>query len=269
MRKFSFKMQSKSVGLTEIWPTLRARRVLADSYELEYRMAELCRQLPNGWPVGLELKLSDPLEYARIAAGDSTFLAGILSSDRGAVNDPKYGKIASELVLHRVWGFRSGSQKDIRWTTGELARLIGEGDQTRSTRCMATNAELLLQIEYETPSAIPRRLRMLEKTIQSGSDLSPIYFAVGVMMEFLVIHPYMDGNGRVARALFQLVLAARLNLPTPVFPLLPLMIYMRRQLYAAYLAWELRGDCSLVCDLIVQWLWLLVEYCWCSVDMRT
>lgn len=48
------------------------------------------------------------------------------------------------------------------------------------------------------------------------TDIAPVVQAVVVHARFEVIHPFVDGNGRVGRMLLQHVLAGRLQIPAPV-----------------------------------------------------
>jgi Fic family protein len=69
-------------------------------------------------------------------------------------------------------------------------------------------------------------------------QLHPLLHAIAVYYETLLIHPLRDGNGRLARLLFQLSLRQTIGLKAPIFPLGPACAANRPALLAAYLAWE-------------------------------
>lgn len=244
----------------EVWSALRGHAAGRSLAALEASIRGVGRRLPTGWPVGLEQDLSRPAKFGEIARNDPVFWGGLVASGRGELSDPKYARVPVELVLRRVWRFEFGGKRDPLGVIAELARHLAGVEAFRSARCSAANPEASLLVEYENHRVIRKRVDALCRRIVSQGALPPIYFAIGAMMEFLTIHPFPDGNGRVARGLFQLVLADKLDLPAPVFPLLPLMLYQRQQLYDAYIAWELRGDCTGVCSLVEKWLQLLVNY---------
>lgn len=253
-------MRILNISRTNVWRALEEESAKRPVFALESAMQDVGRCLPRGWPIGLESELSSPARYGEIVMNAPDFLAGLIMPDKGRHDDPKYVGVPIELVLQRVWRAREVARRDAASEIRELAKLLIGVESFRTMGCSATNLELGLRIEYETPQAIEPRMRMLSRKILAESTSSAIHVAIGAMMEMLVIHPFDDGNGRVARALFQLVLADRLSLPAPIFPLLPLMFYQRRRLYEAYLSWELRGDCSEVCSLVERWLWLLVRH---------
>jgi hypothetical protein len=53
-------------------------------------------------------------------------------------------------------------------------------------------------------------------TYTARTDIAPVVQAVVAHARFEVIHPFVDGNGRVGRMLLQHVLAGRLQVPAPI-----------------------------------------------------
>lgn len=65
------------------------------------------------------------------------------------------------------------------------------------------------------PEAVPALMDDLEN-FAGRTDIAPVVHAAIAHARFEVIHPFVDGNGRVGRMLLQHLLVARLDLPTPV-----------------------------------------------------
>jgi len=65
------------------------------------------------------------------------------------------------------------------------------------------------------PDAVPALIDDLAQYI-ARTDVAPVVQAAIAHARFEVIHPFVDGNGRVGRMLLQHVLAGRLEIPAPV-----------------------------------------------------
>lgn len=253
-------MRLISAADTLIWPQLKRLSAARPLGDLENAMRVVASRMPSGWPVGLENLLVSPGKFGTISRGNAKFQAGLVATDRGPPDDPKYLGVPIELILKRNWGFCVDECFDPVLSISDMARHLVDVADYRVTRCFAIDREAGIKIEYEKPAKIPTRIRKFARNAARQQGLSPVYHAIGLMMEFLVIHPFPDGNGRLSRAVFQLALARELKLDTPIFPLLPVTLYQRRALYEAYLKWETMRDCSDVCLIIEQWLCLLVRY---------
>ncbi len=66
--------------------------------------------------------------------------------------------------------------------------------------------------------------------------------AIWLFVDFLIAHPFRDGNGRTARLLFQTFLHAKGFLPAPLLPLYPALLVNQRAFLSAVWAWELRAN---------------------------
>ncbi|HEX8364678.1 MAG TPA: Fic family protein [Allosphingosinicella sp.] len=124
-------------------------------------------------------------------------------------------------------------------TLCEISRLAGGADAIRTVRATASRFLSGQAIEYLKPSLILGRLAPLLTRVQvRETELPPIAHALGVFFETLLIHPFADGNGRLARLLFQGSLHQTVKLRAPVFPLGPSLFANRNAAIRAYLAWE-------------------------------
>jgi Fic family protein len=115
-------------------------------------------------------------------------------------------------------------------------------------------------LEYASPEQVPRRLeRLIRKVNAANPKLHPLLHAVGIYMETLLIHPLPDGNGRLARLLFQVSLRQTVGLKAPILPLGPACAANRPALMAAYLAWYFDRDAEPLVDFVTAALEELVS----------
>lgn len=65
------------------------------------------------------------------------------------------------------------------------------------------------------PEYLPRLLGELERGIQSETGIDPLIRALMIHYQFEAIHPFRDGNGRVGRLLFSLMVYKNCDLDAP------------------------------------------------------
>ncbi len=132
-------------------------------------------------------------------------------------------------------------------------KLIGEWKEEPNEVINYRDEKFLFIAPREVPNRIHELLdntkAELEKWFSGKSDLHPIEIACDFHIEFLTIHPFYDGNGRIARILTNLIL---INCGYP-----PVIIREKKKYYR-YLA-DVQcygGDKSLLlaflCDLMIQ-----------------
>lgn len=85
-----------------------------------------------------------------------------------------------------------------------------------------------------------------------GENVIPMCLAV--MVEFLIVHPFENANGRTFRFLVYHGLRKAGVLRAPVLPLAPLHMFNRKLLCEAYLSGELDDDWSLFASLCNSYL---------------
>jgi len=106
-----------------------------------------------------------------------------------------------------------------------------------------------LQWRNDTRSLLDCHSRLASSSRPSGE---PLLHAIGIYFDTLLIHPLPDGNGRLARLLFQAALRQTIGLSAPVFPLGPACAANRPALIAAYLAWEFDRNAQPLVDSSLQ-----------------
>ena len=105
--------------------------------------------------------------------------------------------------------------------------------------------------EFVPPDQVEPRLRRLLRRINSSEPkVHPLLHAVGIFFETTLIHPLPDGNGRLARLLFQLDLHRTIGLRAPILPLGPACAANRPAFVAAFLAWEFDRNAQPMVDFI-------------------
>jgi len=64
-------------------------------------------------------------------------------------------------------------------------------------------------VHYEAPAAkrVPKEMRAFLKWLNGDSDIDPVIKAALAHLWFVTIHPFEDGNGRIARAIADMALA--------------------------------------------------------------
>lgn len=91
-------------------------------------------------------------------------------------------------------------------------------------------------------SAMVRALDDWLEFVDNPPDLPPLIRAALIHYQFLTIHPFVDGNGRVGRLLVLLFLAAEDRLPVPLLYLSPYFETRRREYYDRLQAVRERGE---------------------------
>jgi hypothetical protein len=240
------------IGETPVLPILGRVHASEDYNKLVLKIGEISAKLPSGWPVGLE----HDLLRRRVGALDLPIPrvhdprgAAIIFLDGGS--GPHLSRRPpSELAGKHIWE---------RLAEGALglpdllasAETLGADPRLRSHEMRTSPFASGHQVEYAGADHVPMRLaRLLRRLSAPPANADPLLHAIGIYFETLLIHPLPDGNGRLARLLFQAALRQTLGLRAPVFPLGPACARNRPLLIASYLKWELDRDAQPLVDFI-------------------
>lgn len=101
------------------------------------------------------------------------------------------------LQLHS-WLYRYLPKPGGQWKTTDNEITETHPDGTKRVRFIPSNA-------FETPLAMESLVKGYEKSIHQWK-IEPLIVIPGIILDFLCIHPFLDGNGRTARLLTLLLL---------------------------------------------------------------
>ena len=104
--------------------------------------------------------------------------------------------------------------------------VTGSGD-FRRTRAQTAADRTGRYFRYPASSGIPCRLAELAEMFASKADRPAAFDAVVALVAISNLHPFCDGNGRVARVVFNGLLQRRHAGPTCYLPLHPLALLSR------------------------------------------
>ena len=107
-----------------------------------------------------------------------------------------------------------------------------EAGKYRKSSVVVTGTDFV----FPTPDEVPALMAGLVASMkQDNEHLHPVEWAANVQADFVTIHPFLDGNGRVARLLMNLLLFKE-NYPITIVP------PIRRPEYIATIRKANRGD---------------------------
>lgn len=208
--------------------------------------------ISDGWPVGLDNDLifspgeilSDLADFELQSGCSYSFFVG-----------PPYlpPRLAVEYALYYLW-----QMKDYLSTQSllEVARLVGTTPILETGRMVLAAPQIGSRVNFVHPDYRQKRLMRLLHLCASTNPFGgcPVLDALMIYVEFMVIHPLKDGNGRVARALFQYRLHRLIGLKFPIVPLGCLAARLRPYLFDTLLVWELDHRPGPFFDLLTTYL---------------
>jgi len=101
--------------------------------------------------------------------------------------------------------------------------------------------------EFPAPDKLDELMYKLGKWIQNERDsMHPVRFASMLHLKFVTVHPYVDGNGRVARLLMNAALIQDGYMLAIVPPVL------RQEYMTAVRDYQLKGNAEPFCDFIAE-----------------
>jgi Fic family protein len=174
--------------------------------------------LEDGLTIGGK-PLRDTLEaLGHSAAYDYMF--GLLGNRRITVNDIK--------TLHHL--FYKGIDEPLAGVWRDVSIIVTGTDY-----------------KFPAPADLENLMVNLERWIESERDsIHPVRFAAILHLKFVTIHPYIDGNGRVARLLLNTSLIQDGYMLAIVPPIL------RTDYLAAIRSYQQKGDAEPFCDFIAE-----------------
>jgi hypothetical protein len=252
-----------SVAATPIFSLLRHARLSEDAEALVPAIGNVSDRVPPGWPIGLEHKL------LRRGFGDMRVPVAAVKSplvkDIRFVSDPAQEQRTllrrppSEAAARTLWERAACGTLEMADLLNASA-LAGGGNHLRPGKISTSAFPSGHCLEFVAPEQLrPRFDRLLRRLNVTEPQFHPLLHAIAIYYETLLIHPLRDGNGRLARLLFQLSLRQTIGLKAPIFPLGPACAANRPALIAAYLAWEFDRDAQPLVDFLIAALTALLD----------
>lgn len=204
MYKPAFTISNKilsNIGIIEAAREVIRTAPLLPYYEKQFQRDALVRQVHYGTHIeGNELNLS---QAEKVLAGQS-----VVARDRDIQEVLNYRRVMDYIGgIDKHTPLDEGLMKYLHIMT--VAKLLtpDKAGEYRNTQVVVKNSKTG-EISFTPPSAVEVRFQMqeLEDFMNSESDIHPVLKSGVVHYEFVRIHPFVDGNGRVARALSTLLL---------------------------------------------------------------
>lgn len=194
----------KNIGIIEASREVIDHAPLLPYYEKKFRDEALVRTVHYGTHIeGNELNLS---QAERVLAGES-----VVARDRDIWEVINYRKVTNYISEVRNSNYEITEEviKKIHKITVHRIMPEGESGEYRKKQVILKNSKTG-EVSFKPPLsvAVPYQIRDLLAFINSkeNKDIHPVLKSGIVHYELVRIHPFLDGNGRVARALATLIL---------------------------------------------------------------
>lgn len=195
----------KNIGIIEACREVITHAPLLPYYEREFRKDALVRSVHYGTHIeGNELNLD---QAEKVIDGKE-----ILARDRDIQEVINYRKVIESIDELSSKGGVLIDERLIKKLHSLTVDKILVGEKTgefRQTQVVVKNSQTG-EVSFRPPpsTAIPHQIDELMQFINNSQnlDIHPVLKAGVVHYEFVRIHPFVDGNGRVARALSTLIL---------------------------------------------------------------
>ena len=121
---------------------------------------------------------------------------------------------------------------------------LAPGEFRRTQNWIGPAGSTIMTATYVPPPVdeMNQALSDFEKFIHTGTDMPVLARAAMIHYQFEVIHPFLDGNGRIGRLLMALLLAEWDILPQPLLNLSAYFERYRQEYYDHLLTVSQRGD---------------------------
>jgi len=195
------------------------------------------------WPVGLEADLyrhfSHLLPIALRMNDTLAFLGVDYESGLGA---PFHARPPSELGAFAAWQAVGTGTLDVSAVIN-INRVLGGSEELRHGRISTTpfksGHKVLFDCNAPPEAFLTEWLDAFSETCAADQVLER---AIWLFVDFLIAHPFSDGNGRTARMLLQTFLYSKGFLNAPILPLRPAILVNQRIFLCALWEWELHSN---------------------------
>lgn len=243
---FSYGMRNKSGERLRIiayggdpWIAAASEKHHSQRYLAKLTKSKL-RVSSSAWPMGLEIQLQERSFAGRpVTTGCPRLLKdfGIMYQPR-ELPRPLSRYPPSELAAYYL--FRSCENLSLTSLCKANALLGGPGfirtHEHQSSKFPSSHRSIFLPAKKVGPE-----IEYLVSKINGKADLNPFEFAAAAMIHTLMIHPFSNGNGRLANLLFQYCLFKRGIIDYPLIPLNPFMEANRSEWLHSLITFSVNG----------------------------
>ena len=224
------KESSRQLGIYRA-PALNAEdlTVLAEIHQMRKELRRVLRT-PKRWQGGLRRSA-----LARAIRGSNSIEGyEVAEDDAAAALDDEEPISADERTFLEIQGYRDalgyvlamGDEDFLAFDAAELRAMhymMLRHDSSKSPGRyrkgpVFVHGERFDRVVYEGPDAadVPALMDTLVESLREGADLDPVVLSAMAHLNLVMIHPFRDGNGRMARALATSVLT-RSDIGEPEF----------------------------------------------------
>ncbi len=194
----------KNIGIIEACKEVIDHAPLLPFYEKEFRKDALTRAVHYGTHIeGNELDLS---QAEKVMMGEE-----VAARDRDIQEVINYRKVMERIGESRIRNQKEGINEEfileLHKMTVEKILSAERCGVYRSTQVVVKNS-LTGEVTFRPPLpiAVPIQVKELIEFMNQSGDVHPVLKSGTVHYELARIHPFVDGNGRVARALSTYIL---------------------------------------------------------------
>lgn len=195
------------------------------------------------WPVGFEASLFRYCaERLQVAAPNVDMLGRFGVDYTPGIGAPYQQRPASELAAYAIWKALEKGALD-KDAIINANRILGGSRKLREAAVLTTPFPSGHRIAFDGGMPPDRFLRRWLAAFHAPCPQHQVLAkAIWLFVDFLIAHPFTDGNGRTARLLFQAFLHAHGRLRAPLLPLGPVFLANQRAFLNAIWAWEFAAD---------------------------
>lgn len=204
-----------------------------------------CRRLgPDSWPMGLEQHLVSHHSKAFKFAGreDEKVIDSLGMRLRPMPLEEVGARPKSELAAFFMWQRMKSGPLDLATVVRANALLGGSGafrSGRTGTRTTVSGHRIMFDCRQPAEQAVSDWLNEFHSPVARSQVLER---GIWLYMNFLISHPFTDGNGRTARLLFQAYLMANDLIAGPVMPIAPFVLCNQRASISTSLDWEINHN---------------------------
>ncbi|MFI5933664.1 Fic family protein [Actinoplanes sp. NPDC051494] len=239
------------------------RTVLAGIHDMRQQLASVLRA-PRRWQGGLRRTM-----LARAIRGSNSIEGYVVDEDDAAAAlDDEAPLSADELTFAEIRGYRQAlgyvlqMARNPHFTINTaavgsmhymmLAHELGKSPGQYRTGPIYVHDDKRQAVVYEGPDAalVPALMEELASSLQVDLDVDPLVRGAMAHLNLVMIHPFRDGNGRMARAL-QTLAISRHAIVEPAFSSIEEWLGHNTEDYYQVLtltgqgSWQPRGDAQL------------------------